>query len=118
MIGKYCVELVAAGYCDNQAQSNQFSVQLLPPYPPAALDSFLTQHMYTGHYVEVKVPDFMFMTTDNRYFKLHSTGCVDDSTVRVGTRISLEPDGISQTMLIKAFGDTGCTVSITASDSF
>ena len=74
--------------------------------------------MYQGHYTEVKLPDQLFISKLGSNLNYTSSNWINQNSINIMTQIRNKTSNSGDNLFIKAFGDKGCVISITSTDSF
>ena len=83
---KYWVFITAIDGWGNYYESNKFNVTIGPSSPSAKSNLFGPINVYQNHYVEVELPDYLFVQNNKSIENFESSSCINNTNIKIATR--------------------------------
>ena len=112
------VKLILIDNWNNVIESNEFNVTINASSPPAQANTFSQIDVYQNHYVNSKLPAYLFTNQSEAILNFSTLGWVNHNDVKVATRITTDQESGIVNFYVKVFGDKGCQISIYTNSSF
>ena len=113
----YWVKLILIDNWNNVIESNEFNVTINTSSPPAKTNTFAQIDVYQNHYVNSKLPAYLFTNQNETILNFNTLGWVNHNDVKVATRITKDQESQSANIYVKVFGEKGCQISIYTNSS-
>ena len=113
----YWIQLIAYDSWDYKILSNKFSVTISPFFPPAITDKINQINVYNNYFTEVVIPRNLFYST-YKNLDLYSTSWIDNSNIRIATKIFTNNQTNESSLYVKVYGDTGWNITIVDRNSY
>ena len=83
---KYWVFITAIDGWGNYYESNKFNVTIGPSSPSANSNLFGPINVYQNHYVEVELPDYLFVQNNKSIENFESSSWINNTSIKIATR--------------------------------
>ena len=118
MYGVHWVKLTSTDNWNNRIDSNEFNVTINASLPPSQANKVDQINVYQNHYVDVKLPDYLFVNHKGIVSSFDTSHWVNSNDVKVATRITANQDDGSVNLYVKVFGNKGCQISVYTNSLF
>ena len=118
MYGVHWVKLTSTDNWNNSIDSNKFNVTINASLPPSQANKVDPINVYQNHYVDVMLPDYLFVNQEGVVSSFDTSDWVNSNDVKVATRITANQDDGSVNLYVKVFGNKGCQISVYTNSLF
>ena len=116
-IGSHWVNLCIIDNWENQLCSNEFNINVASFQLSSFQLNFSSINVYANYYTEIAIPNNLFYSPNDNS-DLYSTSWIDNSNIRIATKIFTNDQTNESSLYVKVYGDTGWNITIVDRNSY